>query len=655
MSLNSTHTYRAEEIFFLAKDTMLHEHYRIDDVVGHGGMGIVYAATDIAGPEPRRCAIKETPTPLDNPPTLEQEICARALRVEYDIMSTVEHKAIPHAYDFFSWEGRQYLVMQFVDGEPMSKKLGPSDKRTKFDEETIVNWTIQICEVFEFLHKQSPPIIYRDCKPDNFIITKQNEVRIIDFGIARRKLDDADMNRFTLLGTRGYAAPETYLGAGDERTDIFSLGVMMHVLLTGIEPHMIAPDGWQRHSPRSLRPSLSSAIDTIILKCLQAKRELRYASIAALRSSLLQLQHAEHNSSGVLPNIRFSRPLDSGILMDPIESGYIADNEAYDVMPKLAWHFETKGPIHSAPTVHGDTLYFGSHDRNFYALSTKGELVRSFGVRDAIYSDPVVTDRAVFFGSADGVIYAVDHQLTRRLWAYGTRRRISSSPTLIDDLIVFGTDTGTVYAMPVEGPEPRWRGETWGGVRGELATIEDHVVFGAYDSHVYAYDAQGKLCWKRQVHDRVDALPVAGDGIIVIGSRNFSVFGLEQASGIRLWRTKLDGAVVTGAAIHGKQVYVGSSEGCINCMDLVTGEVKLRRKVRSQITSDLVVQQQRLYFGCRDGGVYCLDLKHLETIWRYQTRGAIVTRPTFVGNVVIVASLDKSIYAIIDTPLAVEE
>src|SRR6185437_14590286 len=137
------------------------------------------------------------------------------------------------------------------------------------------------------LHHQDPPVIHRDIKPENFILTPQNELRMIDYGIARRLSGN---QRITEQGTQGYAAPESYHGYGDPRTDIYSLGAMMHALLTGKDPRHVPLFAWDQHRARHYRPTLSQEIDDIIMRCLQTEMRDRWPGAHELREALLALR-----------------------------------------------------------------------------------------------------------------------------------------------------------------------------------------------------------------------------------------------------------------------------------------------------------------------------------------------------------------------------
>jgi serine/threonine protein kinase/outer membrane protein assembly factor BamB len=654
-----------QPIMFLKIGTIVIDRYVIEKVLGSGGMGNVYLATDKTIPNGRPCAIKETPTPADDPPTREQYVRIRALQMEADIMSKLHHPAIPRVFDFFPWQRRHYLVMDHIDGQTLSDRLVTqiTEHGTGFDEPTVIGWALLICDLFDYLHTQNPPVIHRDIKPENFILTPQNDLRMIDYGIARRLTGG---QRITELGSQGYAPPESYHGTGDPRTDIYSLGAMMHALLTGKDPRHVPLFAWDQHRARKYRPALSQEIDDIIMRCLQTEMRDRWKSARELREALITLRQflqrsqpgqepprvgrvaTPSNPSGTIPRETY-RPPDVADV-----EGDLRDIPA--LAPPIAWVFEAQGAIRSSPAVRDDLVYFGAHDAHLYALSLRdGRQQGAFAVNGNVCSDPIVTERSVLFGAEDGHMYALNRSLTRKQWSYPIGKPIVATPALCGDLVIIGANDGQVYAFPLTGGEPRWRFETWGPVRGTLGAFGEQIVFGSQDQRIYALNVEGRRLWHCTTRDKVEAPPIVRRGVIYIGGMDQHLYALDQEHGTLLWKRRLEGCILTAAAARDGRIYAGSADGRIICLDARNGETRWRYNVHSQITSDLVLRDQRLYFGCADGGMYCLDGHRQEVCWRHQAGGAIVTRPALVNGLVIIGSVDHRVYALHDTSAAAQE
>lgn len=667
----STAHLRPGEVQFLELGAIIKDRYEVLKVLGNGGMGIVYQVCDRQMPGPGLCAIKETHLQISETPEPKQLAALKGLRLEYQYMSQLEHPAIPRAYNLFEWMKRSYLVMEYIEGETLSDLLATRQGQAPaFPEMKVIKWAIQICAIFAYLHQHRPPIYYRDCKPENFILTPNDTLRIIDFGIARQALEEPDPH-YTELGTKGYAAPESFSGRCDARTDLFSLGVMMHVLLTFIKPEDIDAWDWLNHAPGLTRYALSPRLNEVILKCLQPEPDQRWQSANDLRDALYDLL-ATHPSGQLSANFQTPNPSQvlatagrgPGMLAEAHRAGQriLGAPQGSEVMrglnvppPEVVWAHAAKAAIHAAPVLAGETIFFGSLDQQLYAVAARsGAVINTFNARAPLIGNPITTRHAVYTLAEDGTVYALDHALKRRLWVHKTREQIVSSPTILEHLLVFGTAANHVYGIPLDGGEPAWKVDTWGPVNADLATIGDRVYFGAVDAHLYAIDSHGQRLWRQRCRDTIEALPIAlmtkRGPAIAVGSHDRTIYVFDQESGAVLWRRQLDGEILTAAACDGQYLYVGAADYRIYCLDLRHDlVVRWKYNTRSQITSDVVLRDHRLYFGCADGCVYCLDTRQVEEHWRHVAHGPVVARPLLLDDLVIVTSMDYHCYALRDT------
>lgn len=196
-------------------------------------------------------------------------------------MMKLDHPAIPRIYDIVEDEDYTYIIREYIQGETLDvilKDYGaqPVDR--------VVDWSKQLCEVLKYLHGLNPPHIYRDMKPANVLLQPDGKVRLIDFETMRLYDEKKDYDT-TVLGTRGYAAPEQYGGAGqtDARTDIFGLGMTMHYLLTGVNP--IDPP-YITQPIRKINPELPAQLEVIVQRCIEPDREKRYQTVDSLLRAL---------------------------------------------------------------------------------------------------------------------------------------------------------------------------------------------------------------------------------------------------------------------------------------------------------------------------------------------------------------------------------
>lgn len=249
--------------------TVIEGKYEILKEIGRGGMSVVYLANDTH--LNRNWAVKEV---RKRGNTKNDEIVVNSLLAEANMVKRLDHPALPRIVDIIDKSDTIYIVMDFIEGESLDKVLREYGAQP---EEKVIEWAMQICDVFSYLHSQKPPIIYRDMKPANLMLKPNGNISIIDFGIAR-EYKEQNLADTTVLGTKGYAPPEQYSGQTDPRSDIFALGMTMHHLLTGIDPR-----GGEPYAPvRQWNPALSEGIEAIINKCVEPAAENRYQSAAEL-------------------------------------------------------------------------------------------------------------------------------------------------------------------------------------------------------------------------------------------------------------------------------------------------------------------------------------------------------------------------------------
>lgn len=203
-----------------------------------------------------------------------------AIVKETCLMKQLAHPAIPAVIDIQEDEDAIYIVRDYVEGETLEAVV------TKYGAqppEIVIGWAKQLCGVLEYLHAQMPPIIYRDMKPANVMLTRDGWVKLIDFGIARTyKQNQKEDTCF--LGTRWYAAPEQYGGAQtDARTDIYGLGMTMFRIVTGVNFEDIQGN---IHPIRTYNSNLPVGLEYIITKCTQPNPADRYQSCTELMADL---------------------------------------------------------------------------------------------------------------------------------------------------------------------------------------------------------------------------------------------------------------------------------------------------------------------------------------------------------------------------------
>jgi hypothetical protein len=195
-----------------------------------------------------------------------------------------------------------------VEGQTLDKLI-PPQPNIFLQEKVVADWALQLCDILEYLHSLTPPVIYRDLKPQNIMRDIEGRIRLIDFGIARNLKDDKSCDT-ALLGSICTASPEHFGTAQtDERSDIYTLGATLHFLLTngkGAGAQMFTYT-----SVRSVNPKISETLDGIIRKATEYEPANRYGSIRELRRDLQPCLTPESQAAPQTPGLRIALPVKS--------------------------------------------------------------------------------------------------------------------------------------------------------------------------------------------------------------------------------------------------------------------------------------------------------------------------------------------------------
>ncbi|PDW03803.1 serine/threonine-protein kinase [Candidatus Viridilinea mediisalina] len=273
---------------------ILQNRYELTQKLGQGGMGAVFQASD-RRLSTVRWAVKELTDALITDPQ-ERQQASEAFRREAELLASLKHPNLPRVTDHFTEDGKSYLVMELVEGESLQSFIQREGLPRPLPE--VFAWVEQLCEVLHYLHSQRPPIIFRDLKPSNIMLTPTGQLKLIDFGIARlfKPGQAADTQAF---GTMGYSAPEQYgRGQTDQRSDIYSLAVVIHQLLTGYDP---SNTPFRIPAAAQLNPAVPTALSEVLERAMHNDRAQRFADIPALREALRTSGNLNPNPSVEIP------------------------------------------------------------------------------------------------------------------------------------------------------------------------------------------------------------------------------------------------------------------------------------------------------------------------------------------------------------------
>ncbi len=309
-------------------------HYKILEKLGEGGMGVVYKAQDLK--LDRFVAIKFLPPHL----SASEENKARFVQ-EARATAALNHQNILSVYEIDNFDGTMFFVMEYIEGKTLKSYINGLKGSEGIPVKQAIDWTIQIARGLNAAHEKN--IVHRDIKPENIMITKEGNLKITDFGIAKLKSGTGMTRTGTSMGTLAYMSSEQAQGlAADNRSDIWSLGVVFYEMLTGDLPFRSEHEAGLMYlivnetppAPSQIDRRVPIQVDNVVLQMLNKDRELRLQSADKVIESLNRVKDEIENSTqtgktktiAVLPFTNMSN--------DP-ENEYFSDGLTEEIITSL--------------------------------------------------------------------------------------------------------------------------------------------------------------------------------------------------------------------------------------------------------------------------------------------------------------------------------
>jgi len=515
--------------------------YKLLKELGKGGMGEVYLAhqTETGA----KVALKILPPELTRNPQYVQRF-----RREAEAVSRLDHPHIIKMYEIGEDDGVHYIAMEHLGGAPLEtllKKRGPLPIRE------AAKIIMDVAGALDFAHSEG--IIHRDIKPDNILSDERGEFKVMDFGIARIEEGTQLTVTGTIMGTPEYMSPEQ--GAGkkvDQRTDIYSLGIVFYEMLTGKVPFRAetALKVIQMHmsqtpeSPKILNPEIPGSLAAVVGKMVEKNPADRYASFQHVINAVVR---AVPKAASLAPGAR-----------------------AKAIQPKKERHAERQGPrvrervVARAPA------------------TIKAALVLSIALNIALFGLYLFRPAA-----------SAEEQVSP---AFKLGSRVFAPPAAQSGVMYIAAQDGTLYACDLRTGSVKWTFETGDQITAAPLVDGDRVYVASWDRSVYALDAaaDGMLLWKVNVGDIVSSAPVLSDGTVYVTTRGGSVYALDAETGATRWKDMARISPRLPPVVHNDVLFIGDDRKLI-AYDAARGR-RLGSFPTGRLKTAPVSVEDRLYY-----------------------------------------------------------
>lgn len=292
----------------------------------------------------------------------------------------------------------------------------------------------------------------------------------------------------------------------------------------------------------------------------------------------------------------------------------------------VRWKYATGSAVYSSAAISGNSVFFGSGDKNLYSLNkTTGALQWKFETKGEVQSIPAASAGKVYVASGDGNIYAVNENTGKLAWIFKTKGEqrydlwdyYISSPLVVGAMVYIGSGDSCVYALDAETGICIWQYKTNGIVHATPAFAGGVIYIGSFDGNFYAlYASNGKLKWKfKTVGDAYFPLgeiqkgAVITDNTVIFGSRDYNIYALDAKTGTGKWNRKESGSwIIATPLVYSSNIYFGTSDTHrFYCMDAQTGEVKWTLPLNMRVYGTACLADGNIAFGCFNGKLYFVN------------------------------------------------
>ncbi len=677
--------------------------YRLRHLLGRGGSADVYLGEHIhLG---TLAAIK----------VLQVEIGSDNLNDFLREAKTIAHLLHPHivrVLDFGIEGNMPFLVMDYAPNGTLRQR---HPKESRLPLTTIVAYVRQVAQALQYAHERK--VIHRDVKPENMLLGVNNEVLLSDFGISAIEQSTSILITQKNLasnaaGTIFYMAPEQIEGKPHPASDQYALAIVVYEWLCGSRPFQgesLAVMYQHVHVPppplREKIPTISPAVEHVVLRALAKDPQQRFATIWAFAQALEQASQAQQDvtlPAWPLPQVAPeqtnsasqtatlpARPVSVQPVLNPAPS-----KQAFDFSPLKEQAPAQK--VQAAPERVSKPVKPIRHRRGTAMLLIALAILIAVGSAAFLLSSPnnhsnamsaadvraTTTARAhasatasfratataaisaYNAATASGIMLGFDPQHTHvnpyekilnstnvselvQAWQAPTGNSIGSVPTVANGVVYVSSSDGKMYAFDANTGRVLWTTPTGSYYLGSAPTVANGKVYiGSFDHMLYAFDARtGATLWSAPTGGRIGSSPTLVNGVIYIGSDDGKLYAFNASKGANFWIVPTGGAIRSSPAVFNGVVYVGSDDHVLYAIKAATGATLWTVRTEGRIRSSPAVVNGIVYVGSEDHKLYAVKADTGVILWTASTGDSIFSSPAVAQNVVYVGSNDGKLYA----------
>ena len=315
------------------------------------------------------------------------------------------------------------------------------------------------------------------------------------------------------------------------------------------------------------------------------------------------------------------------------------------------WTTGPGGSLGQKLLVHKDRVYFGSSNKNVYAIDarTGAEIWKYRTDGFVLLSSPVEWNGRIYVGSYDRNLYCLEAETGRLVWKYQTQGELACLPFISKGVVFFGSRDENLYAVNADDGSLKWKFKTMDQIVAATCVHDGKVFVGSFDRNMYCIDEEsGRLMWKHETQGEIFNAnpPAVKDGIVYFGSFDSILRAVDISTGRLVWKRQLGQYGLDECPVlHGDRMYIGTRDGYMACLTMEGKPVwKFRVSAESDITC-ATIYKERLYAGSGDFNMYCISPEG-RMLWKFHTRGAVWFLPAAFENRIYFPSWDCFLYCV---------